>query len=123
VDLFPTLVDLCELPKPTKLDGVSLVPVLKDLSQTVKSAAFTQHPRPAYFDREPSKQPKVMGYSIRTDKARYTEWRDWVTKEVTARELYLTEQDPAELKNHAGDPSRAELQSEAEKQLGEKFPR
>jgi iduronate 2-sulfatase len=123
VDLFPTLVDLCELPKPTKLDGVSLVPVLKDLTQTVKSAAFTQHPRPAYFDREPSKQPKAMGYSIRTDKARYTEWRDWVTKEVTARELYLTEQDPAELKNHAGDPSRAELQSEAEKQLGEKFPR
>jgi hypothetical protein len=46
-----------------------------------------------------------------------------VTKEVTARELYLTEQDPAELKNHASDPAQAAVLSEAEKQLGEKFPR
>jgi iduronate 2-sulfatase len=123
VDLFPTLVDLCELPKPAKLDGVSLVPVLKDTAKTVKEAAFTQHPRPAYYDREPSKQPKVMGYSIRTDQVRYTEWRDWVTKEVTARELYLTENDPAELRNFAGDHRYADLQSEAESLLGAKFPR
>jgi iduronate 2-sulfatase len=123
VDLFPTLVDLCELPQPGKLDGVSLVPVLRDPVQSVKTAAFTQHPRPAYYDREPSKQPKAMGYSIRTDQVRYTEWRDWVTKEVTARELYLTEQDPAELKNHASDPAQAAVLSAAEKQLGEKFPR
>lgn len=122
VDLFPTLVDLCDLPKPTKLDGVSLVPVLKDPTQQVKQAAFTQHPRPAYYDREPSKQPKAMGYSVRTEKVRYTEWRDWVTKEVTARELYLTEDDPAELKNHANDPKQAELQMAVEKKLREKFP-
>jgi iduronate 2-sulfatase len=122
VDLFPTLVDLCGLPKPTRLDGESLVPILKDPKQSVKQAAFTQHPRPAYYDREPSKQPKAMGYSIRTEKVRYTEWRDWVTKEVTARELYLTKQDPAELKNHADDPKQASLQQAAAKQLREKFP-
>jgi iduronate 2-sulfatase len=122
VDLFPTLVDLCGLPKPASLDGESLVPILKDPKQSVKQAAFTQHPRPAYYDREPSKQPKAMGYSIRTEKVRYTEWRDWVTKEVTARELYLTEQDPAELKNHADDPKQSDLQQAAAKQLREKFP-
>lgn len=122
VDLFPTLVDLCGLPKPTSLDGESLVPILKDPNQSVKKAAFTQHPRPAYYDREPGKQPKAMGYSIRTQKVRYTEWRDWVTKEVTARELYLTEQDPAELKNHADDPKQADLQQAAANQLREKFP-
>jgi iduronate 2-sulfatase len=64
-----------------------------------------------------------MGYSIRTDQVRYTEWRDWVTKEVTARELYLTENDPAELRNFAGDHRYADLQSEAESLLGAKFPR
>ncbi len=122
VDLFPTLVDLCGLPKPTRLDGESLVPILKDPNQSVKQAAFTQHPRPAYYDREPSKQPKAMGYSIRTEKVRYTEWRDWVTKKVLDRELYLTEQDPAELKNHADDPKQADLQQAAAKQLREKFP-
>jgi iduronate 2-sulfatase len=63
-----------------------------------------------------------MGYSIRTEKVRYTEWRDWVTKEVTARELYLTKQDPAELKNHADDPKQADLQQAAANQLREKFP-
>jgi iduronate 2-sulfatase len=69
-----------------------------------KEAAFTRHPRLAYSDLGPSKQPKAMGYSIRNDQVRYTEWRDWVSKEVTARERYLTEEDPAELKNQAGDP-------------------
>jgi len=122
VDLFPTLVDLCGLPKPTSLDGESLVPILKDPKQSVKQAAFTQHPRPAYYDREPGKQPKAMGYSIRTEKVRYTEWRDWGTKAVMARELYLTEQDSAELKNHADDPNLASLQQAAAKQLHEKFP-
>lgn len=123
VDLFPTLVDLCNLPQPSKLDGVSLVPILKEPAKTVKQAAFTQHPRPAYYDREPSKQPKAMGYSVRTAKVRYTEWRDWVTKEVSARELYLTEEDPAELRNFAGDDRYADLQSEAERLLAAKFPR
>ena len=122
VDLFPTLVDLCNLPQPSKLDGVSLVPILKEPAKTVKQAAFTQHPRPAYYDREPSKQPKAMGYSVRTVKVRYTEWRDWVTKEVSARELYLTEEDPAELKNVAGDKRYADSQSEAERLLSVQFP-
>jgi hypothetical protein len=54
---------------------------------------------------------------------RYTEWRDWVTKEVMARELYLTEGDPAEMKNHASDPAQTAVLSAAEQQLGERFPR
>ena len=123
VDVFPTLVDLCGLPKPDGLDGKSLAPVLADPTRRLKIAAFTQHPRPAYYDREPDKQPKAMGYSVRTAEARYTEWRDWKTKAVTARELYLTEQDPAELKNHAEDPAQAATLATAERLLLEKFPR
>jgi iduronate 2-sulfatase len=122
VDLFPTLVELCDLPMPTGLDGVSLGRVLADPAQSVKQAAFTQHPRPAYFDREPSKKPKAMGYSVRTSAVRYTEWRDWQTKEVTARELYATEQDPAELKNRIDDAALKDQRAEAEKLLRERFP-
>jgi iduronate 2-sulfatase len=94
---------------------------LKDPTKAVKEAAFTQHPRPAYYDREPSKKPKAMGYSVRIENVRYTEWRDWETKEVTAKELYLTEQDPSEVKNHADDPAHAEVQAAAEKQLRARF--
>jgi iduronate 2-sulfatase len=122
VDLFPTLVDLCDLPKPPGLDGVSLGPVLVDPAQSVKPAAFTQHPRPAYYDREPDKQPKAMGYSVRTSTVRYTEWRDWKTKAVIARELYATEQEPAELRNRQGDPALQDQQVEAERLLRGQFP-
>lgn len=123
VDVFPTLVDLCGLPMPEGLDGKSLAPVLADPARRLKLAAFTQHPRPAYYDREPDKQPKVMGYSVRTANVRYTEWRDWKTKAVTARELYLTEEDPAELINHAEDPEQAAALATAERLLLEQFPR
>jgi arylsulfatase A-like enzyme len=64
-----------------------------------------------------------MGYSVRTDVARYTEWRDWQTKAVIARELYLTDQDPAEMTNYAADPNQAKTRADAEKLLLEKFPR
>lgn len=122
VDLFPTLVDLCGLPKPDGLDGDSLVAVVNDPAQSVKLAAYTQHPRPAYFDREPGKKPQAMGYSVRTDAVRYTEWRDWQTDQVIARELYDHRHDPAELKNRADDASLAKQQAHAADLLLAKFP-
>jgi predicted protein tyrosine phosphatase len=42
---------------------------------------------------------------------------------VLARELYLTETDPAELKNHADAPAQKEQLATAERLLLEKFPR
>ena len=122
LDLFPTLVELTGLPKPPGLEGSSLVPVLNDPAKTVKSAAFTQHPRPAYFDREPDKQPKAMGVSVRTAAARYTEWRDWKTGAVLGHELYEEAQQPAELHNRADDPQFAKLRAEAEALLRKQFP-
>lgn len=122
VDLFPTLVEMCGLPRPEGLDGDSLVKVLEDTSASVKPAAFTQHPRPAYFDREPDKKPKAMGYSVRTGHVRYTEWRDWNTGEVIARELYDHSNDPTELKNRAGEPEMTQTEAQAAALLKQKFP-
>ncbi len=123
IDLFPTLLDLCGLPSSEELQGTSLAPVLKDTSKTVKPAAFTQHPRPAYFDREPTRSPKSMGYSIRTAHVRYTEWRDWRTGDILARELYDHRTDPHEMRNVVDAPSVAELQREAELLLRVQFPK
>ena len=103
LDLFPTLTELCRMPRPWGLEGVSLAPVLRDPLKSVKPAAFTQHPRPAYYDREPSKTPLVMGYSVRTPQVRYTEWRDWETGERVGRELYDAKNDPAEMHNSLDD--------------------
>lgn len=122
VDLFPTLVELCGLPTPEGLAGTSLAPELKHGTASTKRAAFTQHPRPAYFDRTPSKQPEAMGVSVRTAKARYTEWRDWQSGKTLAKELYLDADEPKETDNTVDRPEVAEIQREAESLLQKQFP-
>ena len=119
LDLYPTLVELCGLPRPKGLDGASLVPVLEDPTASVKAAAFTQHPRPAYYKDE----PKTMGVSVRTARCRYTEWRDFATGRTIARELYDHAADPDENRNVVDSPpDRASLE-EASTLLEKTFPR
>jgi len=119
LDLYPTLVELCGLPTPQGLDGVSLAPVLDDPAASVKPAAFTQHPRPAYYRGE----PQTMGVSARTPRFRYTEWRDFATGRVVARELYDHAVDPDENRNVIdAPPDRAGLE-EASRLLERTFPR
>ena len=117
IDVFPTLAELCGLPQPAGLEGVSLVPVLRDGGMRVKAAARTQHPRPAYYDRTPAGEPQLMGYSVRTESARYTEWRDWKTGVVQGRELYLESDEPGELRNVVGDAAAADVLRECERLL------
>ena len=107
VDIYPTLVELCGLKQPNGLEGTSFVPLIEDPSRPWKKAAFSQYPR---------EQKNVMGYSIRTDTWRYTEWvtRD-AKREVIARELYDQENDPLEKVNIAAQ------QPEAVKRLSEQL--
>jgi iduronate 2-sulfatase len=122
IDLFPTLNALCGLPAAPGLEGRSLLPVLENPAATVKPAAFTQHPRPAYPDRTPTKQPTHMGYSVRTAKWRYTEWRHWQTGEIESRELYDHTSDQPELENVIGHPPDRIALEEAENLLRAQFP-
>lgn len=64
VDLYPTLSDLAGLPKPSGAEGVSFAPIVKDPAVRGETAAFSQYPR-----------GQNVGYSIRTARYRYTEWR------------------------------------------------
>ena len=102
LDLYPTLVDLCRLPAPTfDLEGESLRPILANPAATVKEGAFTWHPRPAY--PAAGRKPEAMGYSVRSNRYRYTEWREFQTGKILARELYDHDKDPRESANVAGD--------------------
>jgi iduronate 2-sulfatase len=107
LDLYPTLAELCGLKPPEGLEGTSLVPILRDPNAEVKQASMTQHTRPAY---PPSgSDPELMGYSIRTSRFRYTEWRNFVTGIVEAAELYDHELDPAETINLASDEDQSSI--------------
>lgn len=104
MDIYPTLTELCGLNAPAEVEGVSLAPVLDDPKSVVHTSAMTQTPRPNY---PKGKTPQSMGYTIRTERWRYTEWRDFNTAEVQARELYDHDTDSGETVNVAGDESNA----------------
>ncbi|TCS85872.1 iduronate 2-sulfatase [Anseongella ginsenosidimutans] len=103
VDLYPTLAELAGLTLPAGLEGTSMKPLLADPDQPWKTAAFSQFPRPWRY----KKQPAIMGYSLRTADYRYTEWQDFETGEVEARELYDHRKDPLETENIAGKNEQA----------------
>ena len=42
VDLYPTLCDLCGVPRPEHLEGISLVPLMEDPTRSWKSATFSE---------------------------------------------------------------------------------
>lgn len=122
LDLYPTLSAVCHLPPPAQVEGVSLVPVLKDASATVRKIALTQHPRPAYYNQTPAGVPTHMGYSIRTEHYRYTEWRDWDSGKTVATELYDHRADPDETRNIAQDQDEMPVAAEHARLLQELNP-
>lgn len=89
LDLYPTLVELCDLPPRRDLDGQSLVPLLRD----------PQAPREV-----PVLTTEMRGnHAVRTDRWRYIRYADG------GEELYDHSTDPHEWHNLAADPQNAEV--------------
>jgi uncharacterized sulfatase len=97
LDLYPTVAEWAGLKPPGTLEGASLRPLLDD-------PASSAWDKPAYSQvtRGP-KDKRVMGYSVHTDRFRYTEWDENGNAGV---ELYDHRSDPEELHNLAEDPAR-----------------
>ncbi len=91
VDIYPSLCELAGLPLPSHLQGKSFVPLLENPSQEWKQVALSQFPR---------QQGEIMGYSMRTDRYRYTRWQD-TTGATIAQELYDHQDDPTAYQNLA----------------------
>lgn len=102
VDLFPTVFELANVPQSIQTDGKSLVPLLDNNSATTIDMDYAYH----QYSRG-----KKMGYSVRTDRYRYTEWHDndyrsyktYDNENIAARELYDYQEDPLETKNLVKD--------------------
>lgn len=106
VDVYPTLAELCGLTPPADLDGRSLVPLLRDPDQSWNHSALTQVTRKA-------KKQSFKGYSIRTERYRYTEWDGG----QRGAQLYDHDNDPRENHNLAAEPAHAATVAEMKRLL------
>lgn len=112
VDVYPTLAEVCGLPVPEGLEGLSMAFLLDDPDRPWKTAAFSQFPRERDTHRYRHRDHgDFMGYTIRTDRHRYVEWVEWDTKKVVARELYDHRSDREEMVNVASRPAYADIVS------------
>jgi arylsulfatase A-like enzyme len=97
MDLFPTLVELAGLDMPPGLMGKSLVPVLDDPATDLGVPAISQYKRKGAY-----------GYSMRTERYRYTEWV-MPDGRTVYRDLYDLLDDPGETLNIGDKPENAAL--------------
>ncbi|MGH9630083.1 MAG: sulfatase [Bryobacteraceae bacterium] len=91
LDLYPTLVDMCGLPKRRELEGESLAPLLANPSAKRKPAVSTYLPG---------------NHAVRTERWRYIRYKDG------GEELYDCVADPNEFHNLANQPEHASLKKE-----------
>jgi iduronate 2-sulfatase len=113
VDVFPTLCNLAGIPVPAHLEGKSLVPLMQNPKLSIKDFAISQYPRSSTgmeSQRMVDASSKVMGYSLRTKRYRYTIWMEnfrsnmpFKASSVVGDELYDYEKDPEEKVNVAAD--------------------
>jgi iduronate 2-sulfatase len=109
IDLHPTLADLAGLPAPSELTGKSLRPLLQNPEAAWDKPALTQVSRGTpTLTGEKTKNRGAMGYSVRTERYRYTLWDDGRGGE----QLFDYTTDPDELKNLADDPTQQKLKTE-----------
>jgi arylsulfatase A-like enzyme len=98
MDLYPTLLELTGVKKPRqKMDGHSLVPLLKNPEADWKHGSITSN--------------GFKNDSIRTERWRFTRYPN------DAEELYDHDTDPYEWKNLAGDPAYKTIAATLRKQL------
>jgi arylsulfatase A-like enzyme len=92
LDLYPTLSELCALPRQQGLEGHSLVPQLHDAKAPREWPAITTH--------------GPNNHTVRTDRWRYIRYADG------SEELYDCRSDPNEWTNLAADPAHASTKAE-----------
>ena len=123
LDVFPTLFELAGVPPSAQTDGHSLVPLLDTDRRTTLDRD--------YVVSQYRRRKDVMGYSIRTDRYRYTEWHEgnyrsydsYDAGKIIGVELYDYREDPHETRNFAESAAyetvKQDLQAKLQKHLAE----
>lgn len=99
VDLYPTLANLAGIAVPPYIRGRSFAETLNSPELVSRDSAFSQQRSRAARIRPEWRGREVMGYSVRTQDYRYTEWNGG----RHGVQLYDFNRDPEEFDNLAGD--------------------
>jgi len=92
LDIYPTLIELCNLTTKNELEGSSLVPLLRNPKAKRERPALTTHGR--------------NNHSLRSERYRYIRYSDGT------EELYDHDKDALEWTNLADDPKYAEVKKQ-----------
>jgi iduronate 2-sulfatase len=118
VDVYPTLVEAAGLGSMSECgsewlgfcaEGSSMIPLIAGETSAWKRAVFSQIAWPYVGTMEHS------GYSVRTDRVRYTEWLPFTGGfpttwgNITHRELFVLDQDPHQTENQVDNPDFQEM--------------
>lgn len=115
VDIYPSLCEMAGLELPGHLQGTSFAPLVENPDKSWKEGALSYWPASNRTDPE----KVVMGYTVQTDRYRYTEWRRVSTGELLARDLFDHQTDPDENNSIANVPENEELMHQLSELLDE----
>lgn len=104
VDVFPSLCEIVGLDVPKHCQGHSFAPLLQEPELPWKEAAFSQ-----YQKSNSKRKMRFLGTSVRTERWRYTEWRDLKTSALDAVELYDLQQDPGATRSVHENPENSAI--------------
>ena len=97
MDIYPTLIDLCQLPVKAGLEGQSITTLLKNPAATWNHPSVTTH--------------GLGNHAVRSEKYRYIRYLDG------SEELYDHDADPQEFRNLAKDEKYASVKKDLAKSL------
>ena len=112
IDLAPTLVDVAKANAGRKMDGVSLMPTIRDHKRRPDRVLEIEALAPLFEGDIPINAWDQPYTGVRTDRYTYVVWT-----ETGERELYDREIDPYQLTNLAGDPAYTAIREHLEKKL------
>jgi arylsulfatase A-like enzyme len=97
MDIYPTLIDLCGLPRKAELEAASLVPLLRDPQAKWERPSLTTY--------------GCNNHAVRSERWRYIRYADG------SEELYDHDADPLEWKNLAHEAKYASVKTDLAKWL------
>jgi arylsulfatase A-like enzyme len=112
IDLAPTLVDVANARAGRKMDGISLLPAIRNPRKHPQRAIQIEALDPLFRDPVPVNQWDRPYSGVRTDRYTYVVWT-----ETGEKELYDRRKDPHQLTNVAGESAYARVEARLARKL------